>query len=122
MPSGIVINFDYENNDHGLVHELFEAVRDGLIASGFRQHERLFTIDRPVDEACQLARLVMEFIESGQDAYKQHIFSYIKEFYGFEMENIANLMVPGVRGIEVDESVDAEDIEALVIEGYDLAV
>ena len=106
MRSGIVINFDYENNDMAVVQQLFEEVKDGLLLSGFRREDRLFTIELAADEACNLARLVVEYIESQRDASRDSIFMYLKEFYGFEMNNISNMMVPGSDGIEVQEPDD----------------
>lgn len=116
MRSGIVINFDYENNDMAVVQQLFEEVKDGMLSSGFRQEDRLFTIELAADEASNLARLVVEYIESQQGADRNRIFMYIKEFYGFEMANISNLMIPGSEGIEVQES------DHLALESYGLAV
>jgi hypothetical protein len=123
MRSGIVINFDYENNDMAVVQGLFEEVKDGMFLSGFRLEDRLFTIELAADEACNLARLVVEYIESQQGANRNSIFMYIKDFYGidmshicFDMSHISNLMIPGRDGIEVQESED------LAFESYGLAV
>lgn len=104
MRSGIVINFDYENNDMAVVQQLFEEVKDGMLSSGFRREDRLFTIELAADEACNLARLVIEYIDSRKDTYRDSIYMYLKEFYGFEMTNVSNMMVPDTDGIEVRES------------------
>lgn len=122
MSSGIVINFDYENNDIAFVQTLFEKVKDGMLASGFRQADRLFTIDLAPDEACNLARLVIDYIDSQLDPDSNGIFLYIKEFYGFEMKNITNMMIPANGGIEVQEPEEFSGNEGFILQGYGLAV
>jgi hypothetical protein len=122
MSSGIVINFDYENNDFAVVQAFFEKVKDGMLASGFRQEERLFTIELAADEACYLARLVIDYIDSQQDANSKCIYLYIKEFYGFEMNNITNLMIPANGGIEVQEPEEFRGNEGFILQGYGLAI
>lgn len=119
MQSAIVINFDYENSDYGTLRGLYRDVRGALLEAGFRQEERMFISNMGADEACEVARGIVEGLEVHHEFFKKEIFKYIKEFYGFEMDNVMNMMVPGGSGIQVDEA--ESEIEELVFSGYSVA-
>ncbi len=103
MRYGIVINMDYDTHPYEISNRLFEEIRDGLLRHGFRQDGRTFTIDLPAAEACAVARRVVDGVATYEQYHHKDIFNYMKEFYGFEMTNIVNLLVPGGSEISVTE-------------------
>lgn len=95
MRYGIVINMDYDTHPYEVSNRLFEEIRDGLLRHGFRQDGRTFTIELPAAEACALARRVVDDVAAYEQYHHKDIYNYMKEFYGFEMARVVNLLVPG---------------------------
>lgn len=103
MRYGIVINMDYDNHPYEVSHRLFQEMRDGLLRHGFRQDGRTFTIDLPAEDARALARKVVDDVAVFEEYHYKDVYSYMKEFYGFEMVHVVNLLVPGGDEISVTE-------------------
>lgn len=101
MGYAIVINLDYENNPADVCQEIWDVIKINMLEAGFRLDNRLFTMNRDSEEALALARSVMEGIEAHLDFDKKRVFRYIKDFYGYDMANTTNLLVPGSGEIEV---------------------
>lgn len=94
MSYAVVINLDYENNPEDVCQEIWDVIKPRMIDSGFRLDNRVFIINRDSKEASKLARGVIEGMESHLDFNEKHVFWYLKDFYGYDMECTTNLLVP----------------------------
>ena len=81
-------------------------------AHDFRQDGRVFTIELPAGEACDLARKVVEQVEA-QHLHSDGAYGFIKEFYGFNFEEARNLLLPSTERITVEEFEGIEDLEVV---------
>jgi hypothetical protein len=107
----INLNLDYDSHPHATVKGLFRHIRDGLIQAGFRRDGRLFTVEMPGEEACLLARQVVE-TAAGQ-AGIDDVTPFIKEFYGFDFDAAVNLLLPDAEEISVEELAEVTDLELI---------
>ena len=98
----IVINLDYGSYPQGVCVELWQAIRDKMHEAGFRLDGRRFRINLPQQEACDLARQTLENLEPHLEYHQRHIFSYLRDFYGYEQASATNLLLPAVAGIELN--------------------
>lgn len=103
MRYGIVINLDYETPSGDVVTRLYEAIKAGMIAHGFRPDGRLFTINLSGDDAGTLARKVIDELAAQKAFADKDIYTFIKDFYGFDISNITNLLLPPSSDISVTE-------------------
>ena len=104
MPYAVVINLDYESYPYDECRELWSLIRQRMVAAGFRNDGRLFTIELPAEEATTLARSVMDEIES-MPRYRDNLYNdYVKEFYGYDHDSSVNLLLPPTTGIELNEA------------------
>lgn len=94
MSCAIVINLDYENNPEKVCQELWEGIKDKMLEAGFRLDNRVFILNRGQKETYDLARKVIEEMEAHLEFDEKHVFRYLKDFYGYDMEHTANLLVP----------------------------
>lgn len=101
MSYAIVINLDYENNSEDECQEIWNVIKQRMFDAGFRRDNRVFMINREHKEASNLARSVIEGMEAHLDFDKKHVFRYLKDFYGYDMECTTNLLVPSSEDIEV---------------------
>lgn len=117
MRYDIIINLDYENNDHDELRSLFDQLYEAMLEQGFVMDGRRFTIDQPPEIAQQLARGVIAALEDHYQAQGKSIIPWIKEFFGFEPENAANLLLPPTEEIHVQELADIEGLEVVDLFG-----
>lgn len=108
MRYAINLNLDYASHPHDRVKGLFRQIREDFIQAGFRQDGRLFTIALPESEACQLAQDIVE--NAAERNGVGEIYSYVKEFYGFNFERANNLLLPSIGDIGV---IDIEDLSEM---------
>lgn len=101
MSFAIVINLDYENNSEEACQEIWDGIKLQMLKAGFRLDNRVFIINREQKEACDLARNVVEGMEEHLEFHNKHVFRYLKDFYGYDMEHTSNLLVPSSDDIEV---------------------
>lgn len=101
MSYAIVINLDYENNPKDMCQEIWDVIKLRMLNAGFRLDNRVFIINREHKEASNLARSVIEGMEAHLDFDKKHVFRYLKDFYGYDMECTTNFLVPSSEDIEV---------------------
>ena len=102
MRYGIMINLDYDANPYDECRDIWQAIRNGMVEAGFRIEGRLFTIQMPVEDAAALARSVIDSIN--QDVILEHdIYSYLKEFYGYDHSQTVNLLLPSPDNIDLQE-------------------
>lgn len=106
MCYAIVINLDHANHTDEVCLEIWESIKDGMIKAGFHLMGRNFSINLPESEAAKLARETIEGLEEHLEFHQKHIYSYIKEFYGYDMLCTTNLMVPPTEAIEVEEELE----------------
>jgi hypothetical protein len=104
MRHAIVINLDYGTHPYEQCHALWGQISEKMTGAGFRHEGRLFTIGLPRKEAYGLARNVIDQMEEDRDYYEKEIHIYLKEFYGFDLEDSVNLMLPPTDSIKLDES------------------
>ena len=93
MSYAIVVNLDYQNNLEDECQEIWDEIKKSMLEAGFRLDNRVFIINRDDKEACELARSVIEGLEAHHDFDKKRVFRYLKDFYGYSMENTTNLLV-----------------------------
>jgi len=103
MRYGIMINLDYDSNPYDHCREIWQSIRNGMVEAGFRIEGRLFTIQMPPEDACELARSVIEQVDSNL-SYSSGIFAYLREFYGYDNSNTINLMLPPSDNFEILEN------------------
>lgn len=99
MSYAVVVNLDYENNSEDACQEIWDEIKKAMINAGFRLDNRVFIINRDTKEACELARNVIEGMEAHLEFDKKRVFLYLKDFYGYSMENTTNLLVPSSEDI-----------------------
>jgi hypothetical protein len=83
---------------------LWGQISEKMTTAGFRHEGRLFTIGLPRKEAYSLARDVIDEMEDDRDFYEKEIHLYLKDFYGFDLEDSVNLMLPPSDSIKLHES------------------
>ncbi|HEC29117.1 MAG TPA: hypothetical protein ENI65_05980 [Gammaproteobacteria bacterium] len=100
MRYGIMINLDYESQLYDDCGRVWRAIRDAMLAAGFRIEGRLFTIEMTAPEACAIARSVVDGVdlEPGED-----VFAFLKEFYGYDNSETVNLLLPPSERFELLE-------------------
>ena len=99
----IVINLDYASYPYDECRRLWAEITERMVHAGFRTDGRLFTTIKPEDEACELARQVVDSLECLEEFEGRLINDYIKEFYGYNHSSSVNLLLPPVAGIEIEE-------------------
>lgn len=113
MRYGIVINLDYQSHPYESVKLVFDEISRRMVEAGFQIDGRVFTANMGGHEACALARNVVDALEQvGAEPYS-HVYSFIKEFYGFDYERAVNLLVPGTDDIGVVELDDLSEVEII---------
>lgn len=112
MPTGIVINLDYEHHPQAACEKLWTEIRSRMLANGFRLSGRLFTHFGPPEAILPLARMLMETMEPDLEFHERNFHQYIKDFYGFRMEQVTDLLTPCARDIEVREMRSAAELAA----------
>jgi len=103
----ILINLDYEHHPAQACAILWEEISRRMVQAGFHLDGRFFVINRPEQEACQLARKVMEEIEDHLEYHHRHMHKYLKDFFGFPADARCNLLLPPADAIDV-EAIDEE--------------
>ncbi len=116
MRYGVVINMDYSNNAYEETSLLFEDLEAAMLAHGFRREGRVFTSQLPPEQTYGLARKVLDEVAEREQHRDKDLFHYIKEFYGFEITNIVNLLLPDTSEISVTE-LDSEALEDIMLKG-----
>ena len=94
MSCAIVINLDYESNSEKECQEIWEGIKKKMLEAGFRLDNRVFIINREQKATCELARSVIESMEEHLDFNEKHIFRFLKDFYGYDLEHTMNLLIP----------------------------
>lgn len=94
MSYAVVVNLDYENNSEAVCQEIWDNIKKAMLGAGFRLDNRVFIINREKKDACELARNVMEGMEAHLDFDKKYVFRYLKDFYGYAMDQTTNLLIP----------------------------
>lgn len=94
MRYAIVINLDYDSNSYDDCHKIWEDIRRYMVEAGFRIEGRLFTTTMDGQDACSLARDVIDEINSLQEYTDHDIYAYLKEFYGYDHTRTVNLLLP----------------------------
>ncbi|MDH5602130.1 MAG: hypothetical protein OEY78_12605 [Gammaproteobacteria bacterium] len=94
MSCAVVINLDYENNSEEVCQEIWDAIKKNMIQAGFRLDNRVFITNREKEEACTLARSVIENMEAHLEFDQKKLFLYLKDFYAYDMEHTMNLLLP----------------------------
>lgn len=97
----VTINIDHENHPAKACAEVWEAIEAGMLRAGFHSDGRKFTINLSEQAAVALARRTMMDIESSLERIHRPVNQYLKDFYGYDMECVTNLMLPPVETIEV---------------------
>jgi hypothetical protein len=103
MRYAIVINLDYDTNDEEQCQRIWYKLRQRMVEAGFRLEGRLFTIAQSEADACELARGVVDDMDSDPLVEGVGIYNFLKEFYGYDHTRSVNLLVPPTENILLDE-------------------
>lgn len=103
MRYAIVINLDYDAHSTPECHRLWTQIKQRMLDADFRPEGRLFTIDLPSEEAGALARGIINEIGAELEQDGQDLFTYLKEFYGYDHTETVNLLLPPATNISLDE-------------------
>lgn len=104
MAYAIIINLDHENFPEKICNTLWNAIKARMIANGFHRDGRRFLINEEKEPACNKARMVVESLEDLLEHRHQHIFDYLKDFYGYDTDCVTNFLLPPTDGVEVSEA------------------
>lgn len=102
MRYAIIINLDYETNSQPECAEVWEHLRRRMLGAGFRMEGRAFTINADEQEACELARRVIDAMDEEALLRGKGMYTFLKEFYGFDQTRTVNLLVPPTDTIEIE--------------------
>lgn len=102
MRVAILITLAYESISYEDANFIWEAIREKMLEAGFQYYSRLFVIDVSfVNQAYDLARATIEGIEHHLPFEERHLPRYLKDFYGFKLEDAVNLSLPCAETIKV---------------------
>lgn len=101
MPYAIVINLDYKDHPPELCAELWNVIKLGMLQAGFVCEGRRFISALTERQACEKARRVIGDIEDHLEYHRNHLYRFMRDFYGYDIAAITNLLVPGYEEIEV---------------------
>ena len=111
MHYAIVINLDYESSSVTKVKPIFNEVKRAMLEAGFRQDGRYFVIDLNHDQTCDKAREVIEAIDKQFQPEGESVYTYIKDFFCFDLSDVTNLLLPAEDDIDVVELENLEGID-----------
>lgn len=103
MSYAIVINLDYESHSEDECLEIWDSIKQSMLDAGFRLDNRVFIVNRDQKDACDAARAVIEGLEGHLEFDKKRVFSYLKDFYGYSMEQTTNLLIPSNEDILISK-------------------
>lgn len=103
MRYAIVINLDYNSNPEQECLRIWTLIRDSMIDSGFRLEGRLFTAEMSEQDACKVARDVIDEVNKNPE-FDQNgdIINYIKDFYCYDHSHTVNLLLPPTESIKLE--------------------
>lgn len=104
MRYAVVINLDYDSNPAADCHRAWDLIRAHMQGAGFRLEGRLFTTERGSAEACDVARAIMNTLDEDPALAPNGVFTYLKEFYGYDHSHSVNLLLPPTDNIELEEA------------------
>ena len=94
MSYAIVINLDYTSYHPQDCNMVWTAIRDTMIEAGFILDKRLLVSKQPKQLACEAARHVIEQLNRSKAVGGIDIYSYLKDFYGYDHSQSINLLLP----------------------------
>lgn len=103
MQYAVIIDLDYENHPYETCETIWKSIREQMLKQDFHQDGRRFVTNLPEKEACERARKAVDAVEAHLDYLDKHLPLYIKNFYGFSLSNVVNLLVPPLENIQVQE-------------------
>ncbi len=103
MRYAVIIDLDYVSNSYEVCKSIWAAIKNEMLQQGFYLEDRRFVITAPTDEACERARAAVDSVEARFDSLEKPLLAYIKNFYGFRLDCVVNLLVSPVENIQVQE-------------------
>jgi len=94
MSYAIVINLDYTSFHYEDCNFVWSAIKDNMLEAGFILDKRLLVTKQAEDDACETARCVIEELNQSKGLLGIDIYSYMKEFYGYDHSDAVNLLLP----------------------------
>jgi hypothetical protein len=107
----IVINMDYAHYPHSRMAALFRRICNVMKHHGFRLDGRIFTIAQSPEKAGTMARRALDEVDAGLGG--ESLYACLREFYGFELGAVSNLLRPDNAGLCVEEYDPAVVIEEI---------
>lgn len=104
MSYAIVINLDYVSQAKENCAYVWKIIKQNMINSGFILDKRLLISKKTKLEACQAAREVINNLNTCNQLNGIDVYSYLKDFYGYDHSNSVNLLLPDEDGIIVEDN------------------
>lgn len=104
MRYAIVINLDYSAHHNTECSALWAQIRQRMMDEDFRVEGRIFTTELPEQTACEVARGIIDALHQERESLGADVYSYLKEFYGYDHSSAVNLLLPPCDQIEIDEA------------------
>lgn len=106
----IQIDLNYQDNPENECREMWGYIRDAMEEAGFHLRGRRFFIDASPSEAIEWSKEAIDNLESQKEVAGKRAYHFIKEFFGYRIEDVFNVLTPADSGIEVEE-VDRDDMD-----------
>jgi hypothetical protein len=110
----IHINLNYELYSKDECLEIWDCIRSAMQEAGFHLRGRRFFINQPPAHAIKLAKQAIDSLEPHYDFDNKRVYRFIKEFFGYQVETVANILTPTSNALEINEMGD-EDLNYSVV-------
>lgn len=102
MSYAIVINLDYLSHQKKDCNFVWNLIKKDMLNAGFILDKRLLVSKSTQNEACHVARNVIEQLNSSKKMQGVDVYSYLKDFYGYDHSDSVNLLLPDSDGFVVE--------------------
>ncbi|HSH29903.1 MAG TPA: hypothetical protein VK971_08360 [Thiohalobacter sp.] len=98
----IEIVLDYTSQPYREVHRVWSELRSSFLRAGFLPDGRSFRIHLDPGHAGRLARITLAQAEARLNREDINLYRYLRHFYGYPVDCVDNLLLPGPETIEVN--------------------
>ena len=107
----IHINLNYEVYSKAACLEIWENITEVMVNAGFQLRGRRFFINEPPATAIALAKEAIDSLEQHYDFENKRIYRFIREFFGYQVETVINILTPASDAVEINEINEINDDE-----------
>ena len=86
------------------VHAVWQMLRTALLEAGFLGDRRRFVSNQEPATAARAAQGAIEAVERRLGWEGRSVYRYVRDFYGYPVACVENLLVPPTTAIEVREA------------------